>query len=281
MSHVALQRVAVRMLWDPAFVERVYATPKVALAGDDLETEEVAWLTRPDRRAWSTDPHRRARTLHGLLEEFPGAGALAARRPNGVAALDRFFSSTTFHACIRDGASLAIAFGAYLAREVSGAVGDPRVRALASVEGVLADLRRAPRAAAPAGGGDGSLVLRPRARVLDAPSGAAPLLGEIARRLASQPGGAVAAIAAGARGLDDLPALAADHVLTPLLAVMNDAGEASLEELPGPLAAVLRHAARRSPVEDLLAIARHHGAEPGEDREIVEELVADGILVRI
>lgn len=277
MSHVALQRVAMRMLWDPEFVERVYATPGVALAGDELEPDEITWLTKPDRRAWATDPQRRARTLHGLLEEFPGAGALAARHEKGLASLDRFFSSTTFHACIRDGASLALAFGTYLARELSGATGDARIRALASVESGIAALRRAAPAPPPP---PDRVSLRPSARVLDAPEGSAALLAEIARRLAATPGGPVAAIAAGARGLDGLPALAPDHPIAPLLALLDAAGAVSLEELSPALAAVLRFAEPGATPDDLAAIARRHGADPGEDHEIVDSLIADGLLVR-
>lgn len=279
MSHAALQRVVVRMLWDPEFVERVYATPLVALAGDDLESDEIAWLTQPDRRAWATDPARRARTLHGLLEEFPAAGALAARHERGLHVLDRFFSSTTFHACIRDGASLALAFGSYLAREAAAATTDSRIRALASVEGGVASLRRAPASPLlPAG----RLALRARARLLDAPAGTAALLAEITRRLASAPGGPVAAIAAGTRSLTEaLPALGPDHEITPLLAILDDAGAAALEEVSPALCAVLRFAASENGAtpDDLCAIARRHGADPGEDREILDGLIADGLLV--
>jgi len=71
MSHIALQHVIVRMLYDPAFVQRVYADPHVATADCDVCDDERAWLVRADRRAWSVDPYRRARSLTGLLEEYP------------------------------------------------------------------------------------------------------------------------------------------------------------------------------------------------------------------
>lgn len=277
MSHVALQRVAMRMLWDPEFAARVYATPQVALAGDDLSGHEIEWLTRPDRRAWATDPARRARTLQALLEEFPGSGALAARHVQGLAFLDRFFSSTTFHACVRDGASMSIAFGSYLAREVAGAVGDPRVRVLASVEGAIAELRReAPRALPPYG----RLALRPGARLVAAPAGSAPLLAEITRRLAPFPGGPIAAIAAGAKGLDALPPIAPDHEIRALLALLDPSGAVSLEEVTPSLAAVLRFSVGGATPDDLEAIARREGADPGEDRELLDDLIAEGLLVR-
>lgn len=284
MSHVALQRVAMRMLWDPEFVARVYATPAVALAGDELTPDEVSWLTKPDRRAWSTDPARRARSLHALLEEFPCAGALATHHPQGLVFLDRFFSSTTFHACIRDGASMTLAFGSYVAREIASAVADPRVRALASVEGALASVRRTrklPPGMIPFKGSPTAdrATLRPDAAMFDAPAGTAALLAEITRRLARHPGGAVAAIAERSTPLDALPAIGPDNRPVTLLAVPSDADAFSLEELPAPLASILRAAAGGAIVQDLLAIARREGADPGEDRELIDGLIADGLLI--
>jgi hypothetical protein len=44
---------------------------------------------------------------------------------------------------------------------------------------------------------------------------------------------------------------------------------------------VLRAAVGGALAEDLLAIARREGADPGEDREILEELVRDGVLIRL
>ena len=284
MSHVALQRVAMRMLWDPEFVARVYTTPQVALAGDALTPAEISWLTKPDRRAWATDPARRARTLHALLEEFPGAGALATRHEQGLAFLDRFFSSTTFHACIRDGASMALAFGSYLAREIAGAVADPRVRALASVEGALASVRRTaklPPGMIPFKGRPTAdrAALRPDAALFDAPAGTAALLAEITRRLARHPRGVLAAIAERSTPLDALPTLGPDNQPVTLLALPSNADAFSLEELTAPLAAILRAAAGGAIVHDLLAIARREGADPGEDRELIDGLIADGLLI--
>src|SRR5262249_43492594 len=90
MSHLALRRVMVRMLHDPAFTAAVYADPAHALAGVDLTTLERRWLAEAPPAAWRTDPERPARVLAALLDEFPGA---AGRAPARVA---RFFTSEHF-----------------------------------------------------------------------------------------------------------------------------------------------------------------------------------------
>ncbi|HVO30136.1 MAG TPA: hypothetical protein VMV18_05355, partial [bacterium] len=113
MSTTALQRVMVRMLYDPAFRERVYASD-APLAGLDLPARAHAWLVRPDRRAWATDSHRRARTLTALLGELPLASAVAASTRGAASALDEFFSSEIFHRGIQEGLSLAGMFAAWL-----------------------------------------------------------------------------------------------------------------------------------------------------------------------
>ena len=278
MSHVALQRVVVRMLWDPEFAERVRSQTPVALAGEDLTAEEIGWLQKPDPRAWRTDPQRRARTLHGLLEEFPASGVLVARHPRGIHFLDRFFSSTTFHACVRDGASLALAFGTYLAREVAAAVEDPRVRALSGIESEIAAFRR--RAIDPA---DRLLPpgirLAPSCRLIAVPSGAVALLEEITRRTSTRNGGAPALIALGSPGFGDLPKELAFEGATALLRA-GDGDAIAVEELPDALAALLRFVESSSRSRDaLLAEARRQGAVPGEDVEIVDELLSDGTLL--
>ena len=117
MSAIALQRVVVRMLFDPTFRDRVYADPMMVLSDVDLTPEERQWLITPDPRAYGVDVHRRSRALTGLLEEYPVAGALAVRCAQGLQRLYGFFAATVFHQCIQQRGSLADAFGVYLASE--------------------------------------------------------------------------------------------------------------------------------------------------------------------
>ncbi len=59
-----------------------------------------------------------------------------------------------------------------------------------------------------------------------------------------------------------------------------DGREATVEMLPPALAALLARAASSAlPRAELLAEARRQGADPGEDIQIVTDLLSDGLLV--
>jgi uncharacterized protein (UPF0276 family) len=120
-----LQRAVVRLLHDPA------ALPRIASEGR-LAPEELAWLQGVDPRAWRADRYRAARVLTGLLEEYP------ATAPAHGGELLAFFGGARFHEAVREGRSLAGAFGAWLQD-----TGSPAVAALARVEAAIAAGRRA------------------------------------------------------------------------------------------------------------------------------------------
>ncbi len=167
MSHHVLQRVVVRLLFDPEFVDRVYADPDRALEGLDLSPAERRLAVAPDRRAYATDATRRSRALTELVREFPAASAVALHGGGGgrgggrgghigghsgghagvgIEILERFFASPIFHAVIQDRGSIAAGYAAYLEHgAASGALRDPRAGALARLEGAVAQVRRAPR----------------------------------------------------------------------------------------------------------------------------------------
>ena len=63
MSYHQLQRVVVRMLYDPALVAQIFADAATALRDEDLTDQERRWLVEADRRAYAVDPLRRTRTL--------------------------------------------------------------------------------------------------------------------------------------------------------------------------------------------------------------------------
>lgn len=245
MSHVALRRVMIRLLHDPSFADRVYADPARALAGVELTADERAWLLAEPRAAWRTDPARPGRVLAALAEEYPATTALAADHAAS------FFVSAEFHEAVQQRGSLAAAFGAYAMR-----ASDARVRVLARLELAIACARRAPRRVPPAGA---RLALAPSARVLRVPAGALALL---AAARAGHPTGRLA-----------------DGEEAVLVVAPPDGGEATAEALAPALAAMLEHAVDGVAREALLAEARRLGADPGEDAEIVDGLVADGLLV--
>lgn len=245
MSHLALRRMMIRLLHDPVLAATLYADPERALAGVDLTATERGWLTAQPRVAWHTDPARPARVLAALAEEFPTTVALA---PDHAADFPR---SPEFHAAIQQRGSLALGFGDYLARTP-----EPRVRALARLERAIASVRRAPPR--PAVSAAGRLRLAPHVVVVRGPSGALALLD------AARAGRTTAAL-----GPDDEAVLVAGA---------PGGGDVTLELLEPALTALLIHAADGCPRDALLAEARRHGAAPGEDAEIVDRLVADGLL---
>lgn len=123
---MALQRVMVRMLHDPALVDRVYGGGRVP----ELDPAELGMLRAVDRRAWSTDPWRRARLVTALAEEFVVSAAVL-----GAPGLDAFCSSSEFHAGIQKRESMASAFGRWLL---------PKVGEVATLEATMARARRSP-----------------------------------------------------------------------------------------------------------------------------------------
>jgi len=246
MSHLALRRVMIRMLHDPAFTAAVYADAAGALAGVDLDTRERAWLVRQPRAAWRADAGRPLRLLTALAAEYPATVPLATEHAAG------FLRAPEFHAAVQERGSLAIAFGAYLMRA-------PRseARSLARLEQAIAIVRRAPRVPAPSP--VGRLRLTPRAVVRDVPAGTLALL-ERARRGPAE----------GGLGPSDE---------TVLVALPPGAAEVGLEVLEPALAAILRRAGDGTPRAALRGTAREQGADPGEDEEIVAGLVADHLLL--
>jgi len=143
VSAMALQRVVVRMMYDPAFCKRVYANPERALHDVPLTPQERQWLVTPKPSAYGADAYRSHRALTGLLEEFPVAGALAVRLPRGIQRLQQFFATRAFHQCVQARGSMAAAFGAYLGSEVFRSRNMPsEIAHMATVETAIAYVRR-------------------------------------------------------------------------------------------------------------------------------------------
>lgn len=270
MSHAALQRVVVRMLYDAPFVAAVYADPSAAagapLATEDLTEAERAWLVSPDRRAYLADPLRRSRSLHALIEEFPVSAALALAAGAPITALDAFFSAAAFHTAIQRRRSLAAAFAEWLAARFG-----PPVAPVAQLEGAIAAARRGHAAPIP----PGSLGLAPRVRALALPEGTTALIQHVTEQLGG--GDVLARLLAPTFTLRALPALGAAREA--LLIEASAEGAVSLEGASDELVALLAAANPPCPRQSLLALARELGCEPGEDAEIIDGLTADGLLV--
>jgi len=247
MSHLALRRVMIRLLHDPSFATALRADPDRALGGVDLTASERTWLVDAAPAAWSTDPDRPARVLAALVEEYPLTTRLAPDRAAG------FFAAPEFHDAVQSRGSLALALGAYLGRDAS----DPRVRALGALERAIAEVRRARPSATVRN--VTQLRLASRARVVRLPAGTLDL---------------AAALRGDARGGE----LGTDEeAVLVLRTIPRD--EVTLEALAPELAALLERAASGALREELHTVARLQGAEAGEDEQIVDQLISDGLLV--
>jgi hypothetical protein len=144
VSAIALQRVVVRMMYDPVFRERVYTNPDLALREVPLTPQERQWLVTPAPSAYGADAYRGSRALTGLLEEFPVAGALAVRLPRGTHRLQQFFATPIFHQCVQERGSMAMAFGSYLGSKVFRSRQTwPEMAPIAMMETAIAQVRRA------------------------------------------------------------------------------------------------------------------------------------------
>jgi hypothetical protein len=313
MSARCLYRVIVRMLYDPDFAHAVYRDSGQALAGLDLSAREQSWLVQPDARAYRTDPMRRWRSLTALLEEFPATSAFILRRgregsvPPEMELLDAFFSGPDFHRCIQDGGSMIFAFSEFLGRkDHGGAPADSRVAPLARLETAIARLRRSrlsqPRPQSspqsptqspwqsspqsPQPQLSSRLALAPRALILTLPAGTYELHRRISRALEVQQRPAVACLR---DPRWSLPVLLDLEPMDEYLLV-----EKTIEEGTDRLHSPVRHttitlelffllgeagagADRRRLAEKACAL----GAEPAEAEEIIDGLIAEGLLVSV
>lgn len=240
-----LQRFVVRLLWDPALVERVYAGQPVP----GLDAAGRAALTAGDKRAWGLDPYRRARTLQALIEEYPASVAEC-----GVAGLEAFFDTSGFHDAVMARGVLAMSFGEWLA---------PRAGPVCRIELGFVRLRRD----RPAQPGPGEIV-----------RGGVPL--EVPAGTLARWEGLLAAL-----GPAPIPKLLAGFRVAPAIAsrgkehlVLQRAPREQVVPASDGVCALLTKAARPTPRPVIVRAASKLGAGRGADA-LVDELVAEGLLV--
>jgi len=256
MNPRALQQAIVRMMIDPAFVAAVHGRRPVP----GLAEDERALLRAVDRRAFTTDRFRRARAVQALVEEYPVSAAAI-----GLAAVDAFLSAPEFAACVADRGSMALAFGTWLKDQASG---------IGVIEAAMARLRRPePLAAA----SPGALICGPRFAPLLVPDGTlawyeATLawLGRHAlQRLADH----------GPRpGLPRRGLTRRQGEECVLLEARADGGM-DLGTASEALVRLLRFASQPRSRRALEAEAVTRGAEAHEAGEVIDDLLAGGLLV--
>jgi len=277
-----LQRVVVRMLFDTGFRDQVYADPEAALHGVPLTAAERQWVVTPPPQAYGTDPYRQSRALSGLLEEYPVAGALAVRGPQGIARLQRFFASTAFHDCIQQRGSMAEAFGSYL--QSAAFAETPSVAPMALVEAGSVQVRRAPHGSlAPASpcAEDTRLGVAPWVALLAVPPTTLDRYSQVLQRLRQHGPVLLDAILDIAYRLPAGPRVQGAASAWILVVRDTASDDLSLEAASPELGTLLAAAHPTILFGALCDQAVRLGADVQEAVDIIEGLVADRLLIRV
>ncbi len=267
MSGQALQRVLVRMMYDPILVSDVVAK-RARLIDDGLTPTEVKWIHTLDVRAFGVDAYRRARSLQGLIEEYPTSAAWWLRQPGGGERLDGFFSSESFHRGIMRGESLSVGFGAYLMSLPAAAT----VQGLLAIEHALAMSRRRLPHAAPTE----SWTLAANLRLVEVPRGVLSIyshwLQALRAHAAAQGDLLVAAVLDDGCSLE-LPAQEGGREW-----ILARDGE-GLESLGDGFGNLMALAQSGATWDELVAQVQSDGARPEEAQDIVKSLAEAGELI--
>jgi hypothetical protein len=256
MNPRALQQAIVRMMIDPAFVAQVHGKRPVP----GLAEDERALLRAVDRRAFTTDRFRRARAVQALVEEYPCSAAAI-----GLTAVDAFLSAPEFAACVADRGSMALSFGTWLKDQASG---------VGVIEAAMARLRRP---AAITAHEPGALRCGPRFAALLVPEGTLAWYEATRAWLGAMP---LQRIADHGRR-PGLPRRGLTRRQGEECALLEARGDGSMDlgTASEALVRLLRFADRPRSRGALEAEARARGAEAHEATEVIDELLAGGLLV--
>ena len=276
MGHHALQRVVVRMIYDPVFARSVSADARRALKDVSLSEAEVSWLKDVDPRAFATDVHRVDRTLKAMIDEYPRSTAIIFRRDTNLQGLAAFFSEREFHEAIQNRLSLAISFGDYLMRYAGRLERD--LRSMADLEQNLAALQRNKT---PEFFGKAEYCLHPCVSLHQAPKGTLELFVELGNRLSRVNTDLANAALSGTVKIEDLEPLE-DRRFEFILAVKDFAsGGVSLERCSETLYGLLVMAQGGSSREDLIDVVLREGGTRKEAAEIIKGFLDEGLLFRV
>jgi hypothetical protein len=243
-----VQQALVAMLFDPEFAARVRGEGEVP----ELSERERALLRGVDPRALVTDPHRRARAVHVLVEELPVTAAVL-----GVEAIEGFFGAAEFRAGLFVRAAMTASFAAWL--------GD-RAHGVGRLEAAMAAVRRAEPPVGP------GMRCSPGVRGLVVPANTLAFYLRIRDELGADPVHALAHWGGRPRPIPPRRGTEA------LLVERRADGSLDLGTASEPLVRLLIFAEvprARAVVE---AQAVWLGADPSDAGELVEGLVADGLL---
>lgn len=276
MTPAQLQRMCVRMHFDPALTDAVYRDGRDPILNVALSARARALLTAPRRARWSCDPYRRARRVRGMMGRFLTATAWFVH-VESAQALEHFFASVDFHAAVHRRASINLAFGTWLGAHAR----DATARALALLETAL-ESARLDHVTPPRPPGVSTMWrLCAGVRCLSVAEGASERMHAIRTQLTDVAGPDTDPrdIALGGawtpRGLAPVRSPPA-----PLLIHANPAGEVSVSHISEPLFDLLEAVARDGGTASLTAVAARHDTPADDLREVLGGLAEDGLVER-
>jgi hypothetical protein len=288
MSSIALQRVIVRMLFDPKFTARVYENPILTLDEVELTDRERTWLIEVDPRAWRIDGARSHRALEGLLRRYPVSVALWVVDGERARELLAFFHSDLFHECIQQRGYLSEAFAHWLA-ETARADVSPWLKEMVGIETEIGRTHRgfkmfdrslcSKNNASAHGeltdGAESRLHLPPWVALLRGARGADDIYGALIGHIEQRPQGRSSAL----EGLNRRPLPSPEGEVT--LLIEATAEGAQVGEIPDGLATLLSRAGSSSegaPLSALLSLISEAGLDPNEAPAVIDGLIADHLL---
>lgn len=248
----ALQRVVVRMHYDPGFCQQVFA----GHCPPDIAAPQHAMLLAVDPRAFACDPERPLRTLQALIEESPLSSWWA-----GFEHLKSFFQSEAFHRGIMDRKRLIEVYLDWLT---------PQCPDFCRLESAIARARR--RVFPQNEGPPTHLSLGPGCALVEVAAGSL----EEYQRLRQSLGDDILASLLH-RPRPKKARLKFSSTMRQTLIVQsqqiggcNEALYKLLTEFESPI-----------PLDRIVAIAGKHGLGPEDGAELFQELRADGLLLRL
>jgi hypothetical protein len=283
-THALIQRVLVRMLYDPRFRDAVFADPAATLGPLGVPEAHMAQIVAHDPRAFAVDPWRGHRAVTAVMRE--AAVSVLALTRLGVGANDHlaFIASDAFHRCVMERGLLVDAFFDYLDEELARArPASRRERQAAVVLGAMVALERAiARVRRPAKAAEGRVAVG-QARALELPAGASAVWARAHESLGADPVAAV--VSGGQEAKRALAALFGDENLASgarehLLVDGSTSGSEPMVSFVGEsLVVLMRRAEGGASRDELIAVAEREGASRAEAEEILDELIAEGLLL--
>jgi uncharacterized protein len=251
-----IQRSLVCMLFDPRYAAKIRGGDPLP----ELRERERELLREVGPRGLATDEMRRARALQVLLDEYPVSAALL-----GLDLVDRFFASAEFRACVLERGSMALAFGQRWLRD--------RARGVGMIETAMARARRDPRRPDSLGAaGPGALGRAPGVIPLRVPEGSLAWYRRARERLGPEPVQALAKLRK--PWAQTPPRRGEEH----LLVEPQADGSLAIATASKPLVELLYAADPPRARPELARVAVELGAEAHEADELLDDLLAEGLL---